>query len=865
MTAKPAHRYALPPGHQLGKYRIEEYLGAGAFGITYAAHDERLGRRVAIKEYFPSDLAVRDADDSVAVKTARDEDDYRWGLSRFADEARALARFRHPNIVGVYDYFTAHASGYLVMEYVQGETLGELLRRKGTLTEAEIESSVLPVLPGLEQVHGAGLLHRDIKPGNVVLRGDGTPVLIDFGAARQVAGTGSRSVTSLVTPGYSPLEQYSTTARQTPATDVYAISAVLYRCVTGNAPADATDRSLGTAVASAGAAAKRPYSMSLLQGIDGGLALRAANRHQSIADFRACLETATGPSVGGRVDDLADRASASEPDSAEKRGARRAIGTVLGIVLAGIGLLVIGSLPWDRAAVNALGGEHAPEGLANGGRKTLTPEQAPRDPGLTGPGATVNSDAVETGVQDTESVPNGAFGTLTLDLVPPDARVTLPDLAVAYEPNVRLPEGSHLVVVTKEGYRDLRRIIPVLKGTHVPVELERIMGPFTISVAPRTATVDFVGMDKGYRPAMPLKPGTYRVRVSAPGYVMIEEEVSHGDDVTNHTISLRVAPQPFTITTSPPTAQVRLRNELLSYQPGVELPPGTYKIDVTEDWYRPFAAEIEHVAIPGRPTERHVELRLLWEPGYVFRDCDECPQIAVVPSNDDHESFGIGVYEVKHQEFARFVAETGREPSKGCWFFQGDTGLLGDGLNWRSPGFSQTSEHPAVCVSWLDAEAYVLWLSALTGEYYRLPTDSEWGYAATARAGYPLGTEAQRACVYGSRSAARSAGVFSECGRRFANPRQVGYTGPSGFGLFDVHANVWEWTHTCNTHDEKTSCVASDVRGLLWRATPWKTRSPFTIGYLQDFRYTNLGFRVARALRPTGPAAPDLGASAGMR
>ena len=196
------HRHALPRGHRLGKYRVERYLGAGAFGITYAAYDEDLGRRVAIKEYLPSDWAVREANDSVVARTTDDEDDFRWGLGRFTDEARSLARFSHPNIVGVYEHFTAHGTAYLVMEYVEGETLDGLLRRKGTLTEAEIEQSVLPVLTGLEFVHEAGMLHRDIKPGNIVLRRDGMPVLIDFGAARQAVGASTRAVTSLVTHGY---------------------------------------------------------------------------------------------------------------------------------------------------------------------------------------------------------------------------------------------------------------------------------------------------------------------------------------------------------------------------------------------------------------------------------------------------------------------------------------------------------------------------------------------------------------------------------------------------------------------------------------------------------------------------------------
>lgn len=296
-SQEPAgHRYALPSGSRVGDYRIEGFLGAGSFGITYLATDERLGRRVAIKEYLPSDWAIRDADGSVAAKTQSDAEDLRWGLERFAEEARALARFDHPNVVRVHRYFTAHDTGFLVMEYVDGGSLGEMLRRKGTLTEEEIERHVLPVLDGLEQLHEAGLLHRDIKPDNIALRADGSPVLVDFGAARQEVGARSRALTSLVTPRYSPLEQYSTNATQGPATDLYAFAAVLYRCVTGHPPLDAADRSLGEEQVPASEAAKGAHGGELLASIDAALSPKIAERPQSVERFRTLLLSDMGKS-----------------------------------------------------------------------------------------------------------------------------------------------------------------------------------------------------------------------------------------------------------------------------------------------------------------------------------------------------------------------------------------------------------------------------------------------------------------------------------------------------------------------------------------------------------------------------------------
>ena len=161
---------ALPPGRRLGEYRIERCLGSGGFGITYSAVDEHLDRRVAIKEYLPKSLATRDANDRVTVATAEDEDDFRWGLDRFLDEARALARFDHPNIVGVKRFLEAYGTGYIVMEHVDGEPLSEMLKRKPTLTEPEIREHVLPLTGGLAVIHAKDMLHRDIKPKNIMVR-----------------------------------------------------------------------------------------------------------------------------------------------------------------------------------------------------------------------------------------------------------------------------------------------------------------------------------------------------------------------------------------------------------------------------------------------------------------------------------------------------------------------------------------------------------------------------------------------------------------------------------------------------------------------------------------------------------------------
>ena len=236
------HKQALPPGFRLGSYRVVRVLGAGGFGVTYLCEHGGLGVTVAVKEYLPNDIAVRSGN-AVAPKSAADREGYRWGLSRFLDEARTLARFEHRNVVRVRDYFEANGTAYIVMDYEDGEPLDRVLERKGTLTEAQIKRVLLPIVAGLRQMHAAGFLHRDVKPANIFIRrSDESPVLLDFGSARQALGRLSRSVTAIASSGYSPPEQYESNGGQGPWTDIYALSALCFRAITGIAPVEATRR-----------------------------------------------------------------------------------------------------------------------------------------------------------------------------------------------------------------------------------------------------------------------------------------------------------------------------------------------------------------------------------------------------------------------------------------------------------------------------------------------------------------------------------------------------------------------------------------------------------------------------------------------
>ena len=282
MAADPL---ALPPGTVINEYCIESTLGVGGFGLTYLATDANLKLRVAIKEYLPGDLAQRNPDQSVQSRPGSDEETFRWGLERFLDESRTLASFRHPNIVRVMRFFQANSTAYMVMEFVDGDSLSDWVKARRPLDEAGVRQVLLPLLDGLEVVHQSGFLHRDIKPGNIFIRADGSPVLLDFGSAR--ATTQQNELTAIVTPGYAPLEQYHTQGRQGPWSDLYALGGVLYWMVTGNRPVEAAARvgkdPLAPALQSGD---RRHYSNELLVAIDWMLTPDEAQRPQAVAELK---------------------------------------------------------------------------------------------------------------------------------------------------------------------------------------------------------------------------------------------------------------------------------------------------------------------------------------------------------------------------------------------------------------------------------------------------------------------------------------------------------------------------------------------------------------------------------------------------
>ena len=265
--------------------------------------------------------------------SASSAEDFAMGRERFLEEGRILAGLqRTPSIVQVHDFLEANGTAYIVMELARGTTLEACLKQEGPLSPSDLDRMLWPLLDGLARVHDTGFLHRDIKPANIIIRAQGEPTLIDFGAARAAMAGRTTSVTAIFTPGYAAVEQF-TSARQGPWTDIYGLAATLYHAVTGQRPPNAIERVVEDAFLPLARRRLAGFSRDLLLGIDAGLAVRAGDRPQSIVAWRSILRGAPASAVGDTVP-LRRQQAATETEAApvvqvEASTLRRALGWIV--------------------------------------------------------------------------------------------------------------------------------------------------------------------------------------------------------------------------------------------------------------------------------------------------------------------------------------------------------------------------------------------------------------------------------------------------------------------------------------------------------------------------------------------------------
>jgi WD40 repeat protein/serine/threonine protein kinase len=415
------HKSALRSGFRLAEYTIESVLGHGGFGITYLARDTSLGAQVAIKEYLPHEIANRENKTQVMPNPSRGAvRDYQFGLKNFVKEARALARFKHPNIVRVLRFLEANGTAYMVMEYEEGQSLADYLRRNGPrLDEQTMLKVFIPILNGLHAVHEAEMLHLDIKPENIYLRKDGSPMLIDFGSARQGAVHLQKVA---LTQGYAPMEQYPDKGTPDASTDVYAVGASMYRCISGKRPDDALERYQAVLkyqvdpLTPAVKAGKNGYQKQVLDCIDWAMQVYSRDRPQSAREMQDALmgkgrsgrQAITGqPAVFNRPQVPRAKVSVQAAKAMnEKDRSSTAVGWMAAALMVA-SLAVAGTLYWSDLKINWEGA-----GLLSAPTNQIRPPSNPATP-TKQPAAAARLPAKANGPVESPSRPQPVARTVT--------------------------------------------------------------------------------------------------------------------------------------------------------------------------------------------------------------------------------------------------------------------------------------------------------------------------------------------------------------------------------------------------------------------------------------------------------------------
>ena len=789
------HRLALPRGTSIGDFEFHRVLGHGGFGLTYLGWNLSLDIPVAIKEYLPSDLAVREQDLSVAPKSSVDAADFQWGLDRFVEEARTLARFKHPNLIQVHQFFEAHGTAYIVMEYAEGETLSERLARQGTLSETELMGIVLPLLDGLEVVHEANVLHRDIKPGNIIIRdADGSPVLLDFGSARQAIGAKSRSVTSVVTPGYAPIEQYSTRGDQGAWTDLYALGGVCYRALTGRVPEDATERVLEDPLVPTGALCGERVSAGVAGAIDWALAVNKDDRPQSVGAWRDVLSGAVGAAAPVA-------ASSAEPVGSPApvaSGLGRVFWVVLGLCL--VGLVGLGGY-WGLGEL-----EEARQEQAAAAQVSSLLSAAARDLAagrLTSPGG---NNAWEKYQAVLGLVPGHGAAQAGLDQIIGrygelfDAALASGDFGAA----------SGYIARVRAVYPDAS----VLGGWQRRLSSAQALAAAQVAEAARQAEIE-----------REQQAEAARARQEAARQEALERE--------RKAEAARQA------------ALERERKAAAARQAEIErqrkAEEAARERKAAAEKQRQAAARERQAAkvfsLPGG-----AEMAFVWIPPGVFqmgspsgergRDSDEGPLHEVEISR----GFWLGTYEVTQGQWASVM---GTRPWSGKSYVQ------------------ENSSHPAVYISWNDVQRFIDKLNAASGSsVYRLPTEAEWEYACRAgrRTRWSFGDEESQL----KHHAWYRANTW-DAGKKYA--QAVGRKSPNGWGLYDMHGNVWEWVQDWYGKDYYKSSPRVDPQGPTsgsdrvgrggdFGDSARYVRSAYRLNASPGYRYGGIGVRLLRIDTP---------------
>ncbi len=846
----------LRPGTRIhGRYLIGKALGKGGFAITYLALQEGLNRRVAIKEYFPADVAERGAGATTVRirKNASDETEttecYRRGVERFLEEGQKIVLCHqphpHPNLVRVTDYFEENGTAYLVMDYVEGVSLEAFLQAqpRKRLEERQARELMLPVLAGLSAVHKHGFLHRDVKPANIYISKEGTVTLLDFGSARQALSNERHTLTVTLTPGYAPPEQYSGDGEQGPWTDVYGVAATLYRCVTGERPASALSRISNPNLAPPSAFPEVRINGRIEKAIMSGLEMDHTLRIQSAEEFQQILS--------GRRTEILYEAVAM---SGLLRNPRRLMGTTLALVA--VFVVVALATTSVRLLWNQLNSSEAIQQNITVEKKVS--EQAE---GLYRAG-TVLLDSMVSKVNG-----NDAKG----------------EALNAGQAAVAVRSSLDTSWVVKQGGEAYKAAVSLYTDGEKALEAGRYDAARTAYVTAADSFVDIILADKAASTHPQAALAAIREKMGRQ-----RTEVKNGMAQGSAPAQAKLGEQLFNqaAAESNPNKAVDLYRQTAEVY-GKLLPEenkatrAAAKAEQQKKGEEPEKAQKQSVVDPSIPVQEvdlgdGVSFQMVRVPAGEFvmgspvtesmRQEDEGPQRPVRIS----KSFWMGRFEVTVAQFTRFVQQTGyrttAEYAGGGWNI---TDALKQewmkGLNWHKTDYNQGPDAPVVLVSWDDAQAYCHWLSQATGRVFRLPTEAEWEYACRAGSttAFQWGNDVEggEGWLNGADEKLRAKHPewrtfpFSD-GSIYA--AKVGSYRGNAWGLHDMHGNVWEWVQDWYSPTYYATGPGADsfngqmdrfhvVRGGSWLCYPGFCRSAVRRKYSPEYTTCDLGFRIVMA------------------
>lgn len=802
---------ALQPGAHIGDLQINAILGVGATGITYMVTDPAIGTRFALKEYLPAKHVSRGEDGQVRPNDEQAAPVFAQGLKLFLHEARIVAGLDHPHVVKILRYFEANGTAYFLMPYYKGQALHHLLESRGVFNREEAKALLLPLMDALEYIHRQGVIHQDIKPGNIYMTEQGDPVLLDFGVA---AATGATP--GLGSEGYAAPEQSDPDGPIGAWTDIYGLAATLYRCVTGRIPTPATLRQAALSVGEADPLTA--FSELAPTGLYGGVtdAVELGLKvpwHERPADVGIWKKSFTS------LDWHRSVVAVGKTDSYAKEGRQWLPLVLLAIFLlamtaVGIFLLTDES-PQQPATTSAPGpGEPPPAGGPEARAQQVTAAELERWQGA------LQADTVLGYRNFISDFPDSIYRSQAetqLDILDERswAELSAEDSVPAYEDYLEVfPDGIHQAEALQR--------IEAIQQEEAKKERERLERERLDNLAWDTASAE-------------------RTVAAFDQYIADWPAGLHVEEAN------------------------RLRRLLQDQSNDDKAFQAALKLN-TKDAYQAYIDAFPKGVNVTSALQRIDDLTL--RPGKVFTDCADCPQMVVVPAaaywqgSADDSTLAPGIEKPRRQvtigkPFAVSVYEITMAEWDACYNAKGCTTQPGDN-GWGR------GNRPVIMVSWNDAGEYVHWLSEKTGQSYRLPSESEWEYVARAgqESDWPSGHPAI-VCEFGNVAGAETGFKWqhAQCRDKTAlGTTPAGSFRANAFGLYDTIGNVAEWTADClnlsyldapvdGSAWGKGICSSHMTRGGSWITGSKEIRLPARFNLKNGDRNDFTGFRVVRDIK----------------